>query len=101
MTMQPNPPLPPPPPPSAFQRFFGGRPLAVIFKLILLSVLIGVVLRVLDLDPFDIVRSIERLARWIWEKGFDALVSLWRYFLLGAVLVVPIWFVVRLVRMSR
>jgi hypothetical protein len=102
--MPPNMPPPPvhqPPQPDALTRFFGGRPLAVILKLILLSVLVGVVLRVLGLDPFDIIKSIQNLANWIWERGFDAFHSLLRYFLLGAVLVVPIWFVVRLVRTPK
>jgi hypothetical protein len=30
--------------------------------------------------------------------GWDAFVWLWRYFLLGAVVVIPIWLIVRLVR---
>jgi hypothetical protein len=30
--------------------------------------------------------------------GFDAVRWLWRYFLLGAVLVIPIWFVTRVLK---
>ena len=101
MTMQPNPPVSPPPQPDTLTRFFGGKPLAVIFKLILLSVLVGLVLTVLGLDPFNIIRSIEDLIRWIWDMGFDVFVRLWRYFLLGAGLVIPIWFIVRLVRTPK
>jgi hypothetical protein len=82
-------------------RFFGGPPLSVIFRLILLSILVGVILKVLGLDPFNILRSIEDLIRAIWEMGFDAVVWLWRYFLLGAVIVVPIWLIVRLIRTPK
>jgi Family of unknown function (DUF6460) len=82
-------------------RFFGGSPLAVIFKLILLSILIGVVLSALGLDPWNIVESVERLIRSIWNMGFDAVRWLWQYFLLGAVLVIPIWLILRLVRTPR
>src|SRR5215468_6003591 len=32
-------------------RFFGGPPLSVIFRLVLLSILIGVILQVLGLEP--------------------------------------------------
>ncbi len=98
MTMQPN---LPPPPQSALVRFFGGRPLTVILKLVLLSVLVGVVLRVVGLDPLNIIRSLQDLIRWVWDLGFDAIIWLWRYFLLGAVLVVPIWLIVRLMRAPR
>jgi hypothetical protein len=82
-------------------RFFGGPPLSVIFRLVLLSILVGVILKVLGLDPFNIIRSIEDLIRSIWNMGFDAVIWLWRYFLLGAVLVIPIWLIVRLIRAPK
>jgi hypothetical protein len=82
-------------------RFFGGPPLAVLGKLILLSVLIGVVLSALGLDPWNIVTSVQRLIRDIWNMGFDAVRWLWQYFLLGAVLVIPIWLILRLIRTPK
>jgi hypothetical protein len=82
-------------------RFLGGSPLAVAAKLILLSILIGVVLSALGLDPWNIFTSLERLFRNIWNMGFDAIRWLWQYFLLGAVLVIPIWLILRLVRAPR
>jgi hypothetical protein len=82
-------------------RIFGGSPLAVLGRLILVSILVGVVLSALGLDPFDIVHSIERLIRSIWDMGFEAFRWLWRYLLLGAVIVVPIWIVLRLVNAPR
>ena len=82
-------------------RIFGGSPLAVLGRLILVSILVGVVLSALGLDPFDIVRSIQRLIRSIWDMGFDAIRWLWRYLLLGAVVVIPIWLLMRLVNAPR
>jgi hypothetical protein len=82
-------------------RLFGGEPLAVFFRLVLLSILIGVVLSAFGLDPFNIVESILRLIRRVWEMGFDAIAWVWRYFLLGAVIVIPIWLIVRLVNAPR
>ena len=81
---------------NAATRFFGGPPLMVMFRLVLLCILVGVVLRVLGLDPFNIWRSIEDLFRYIWDMGFDAVVWLWRYFLLGAVIVIPVWLLMRI-----
>jgi hypothetical protein len=86
---------------NGIQRFLGGSPLAVLFKLILLSILIGVVLAALGLDPRNIFLSLERLVRSIWNMGFDAIEWLWQYFLLGAVVVIPIWLIVRLVQAPR
>ena len=82
-------------------RFFGGRPVSVIFRLVLLSILIGVILEVMGLDPLNIIDSLRRLVQHIWDMGFDAVRFLWRYLLLGAVIVVPIWFVLRLARAPR
>ena len=82
-------------------RFFGGPPLSVIFRLILLSILIGVILQVLGIDPWNIFESLRRLVLHVWDMGFDALRWLWRYLLLGAVVVVPIWLIVRLMRVAQ
>ena len=82
-------------------RIFGGSPLAVLGRLILVSILVGVILSALGLDPFDIIRSIDRLFRSIWDMGFDAFRWLWRYFLLGAVIVIPIWIIMRLLNAPR
>jgi len=81
---------------DGLQRFLGGSPLAVAFRLILLSILVGVVLAAVGLNPRDIIESIRRLFRGIWDLGFDAVNWLWRYFLLGAVIVIPIWLLMRL-----
>src|SRR2546429_9444772 len=81
-------------------RFFGGPPLSVIFRLVLLSILIGVILQVLGLDPWNIFDSLRRLVLRVWDMGFDALRWLWRYLLLVAVVVVPIWLIVRLLRVG-
>jgi hypothetical protein len=83
---------------DGISRFLGGSPLSVLARLVLLSVLVGVVLSAVGLDPMNIVHSIEKLIRHIWNMGFDAVRWVWRYFLLGAVLVVPIWLLVRLTR---
>lgn len=86
---------------DAMTKFFGGSPLAVLGRLILVSILVGVILSALGLDPFDIVRSIRRLFESLWNMGFDAFVWLWGYLLLGAVIVVPIWFILRLINAPR
>ena len=77
-------------------RFLGGTPLTVAFRLVLLSILVGVVLAAIGFDPWNIVNSIRLLFQRIWDLGFDAINGLWRYFLLGAVIVIPIWLLSRL-----
>jgi len=82
-------------------RVFGGPPLSVIFRLALLSILIGVILDLLGLDPWNIIESLRTLVLRIWDMGFDAVRWVWRYLLLGAAIVVPVWLVVRLTRAAK
>ena len=77
-------------------RFFGGPPLAVLARLILLCILVGVILHALHFDPENIIDSIRRMVQAIWDMGFDAVRWVWRYFLLGAIIVIPIWLIVLL-----
>ena len=81
---------------DGLHRFLGGSPLAVAFRLVLLSILVGVVLAAIGFDPWNILISIRLLFQRLWDLGFDAVNWLWRYFLLGAVIVIPIWFLSRL-----
>jgi hypothetical protein len=82
-------------------RFLGGSPLSVAVRLVLLCILVGVVLSVLGVDPMNIWRSLQSLVRAIWDAGFDAIWWIWRYFLLGAVIVIPVWLVMRVAKGTR
>jgi hypothetical protein len=82
-------------------RWLGGTPLGVLARLVLVSVLVGVVLSAFGFDPWNIVESIRILFQRLWDMGFDAVRWLWRYFLLGAVIVIPIWIIMRLVNAPR
>jgi hypothetical protein len=86
---------------NAVTRVIGGSPLAVLGRLILVSILVGVVLSVLGLDPWNILDSVRVLFQRLWDMGFDAVYWLWRYFLLGAVIVIPIWLIIRLINAPR
>ena len=82
-------------------RWLGGSPLGVLARLILVSILVGVILSALGFDPWNIIQSIRALFQRLWDMGFDAVRWLWRYFLLGAVIVIPIWLITRLFNAPR
>ena len=83
---------------ESVNRFLGGSPLAVLFRLALLCVLVGVVLSALDIDVWNLIPRLTQLIRDVWSMGFDAVRWLWNYFLLGAIIVLPIWLIMRLAR---
>jgi hypothetical protein len=87
-----------PMPNDVFSRIFGGSPLGVLVRLALLSIVVGFILHEAHINPQDILNSLGELLRRIWEMGLEPLHWLWRYFALGAVVVVPVWLLIRLTR---
>lgn len=77
-------------------KLFGGSPAAVLLKLAVASVCVGLLLAITGLDPM-----------MVWEDAFSAIVNVWgyaldwvawagKYLVMGAIIVVPIWIAVRL-----
>jgi Family of unknown function (DUF6460) len=90
-----------PDPNDALARFLGGSPLAVVFRLALLSILVGAIMAAVGLDLDNILETVQLFYRRIWDMGFDAVRWLGRYLVLGAAVVVPFWLVVRLAHATR
>lgn len=82
-------------------RWMGGSPFWVLLRLIALSVVVGVILAALGLDPLNILASLESLIRHLFNFGFETVERLWRYFLLGAVIVIPLWLITRVASRGR
>lgn len=78
------------------EKFFGGSPLGVLLRLVVLSIVVGIVFATLNIDATVILRGITNLAQKIYDLGFDSIEWLLQYFVLGAVIVFPIWFIARL-----
>jgi hypothetical protein len=90
-----------PQPDTALTRFLGGSPVGVFLRLFFLSLVVGAVLMWLDIRPYDVIEAVVRFAHRIWALGFDAIRQLGDYLLAGAIIVVPIWFVSRLLSSRR
>ncbi|MEQ1716366.1 MAG: DUF6460 domain-containing protein [Hyphomicrobium sp.] len=78
--------------------FLGGHPFAVFVRLAVISILAGIVLSVFGITPKNFFRSLDQLARQIYDLGFGAVEWIFDYMVLGAMIVVPIWIVARLLR---
>lgn len=86
---------------STLARFLGDTPLRVLVRLVFMSFIVGVVMAALGIEPTDIVRSIVEFFQNIYEMGFAAIDRALRYFLLGAIVVVPIWLIIRISKAGR
>jgi hypothetical protein len=79
-------------------RLVGGSPVGILVRLVLLSIVVGFILNAFDISPEQIFESLKQLVRTVWKMGLEPLHWLWRWFILGAAVVLPVWLVMRLMR---
>jgi hypothetical protein len=85
---------------SEFENFLGGSPASVFVKLFFVSLVVGALLMWLDIRPMDILRGVQDFFHRIASLGFGAVRELTNYLLAGAAIVVPAWFILRLMNMG-
>ena len=68
-------------------------------RLLVVSLVVGALLMWLDIRPWEVLRAVERLFLRLWAMGFDAVREIVAYIVAGAVIVVPVWLVLRLFSM--
>jgi Family of unknown function (DUF6460) len=86
---------------SPFHRFLGGSPGSVILRLVVISLMVGAAMVFFNLTPRDLVDSLRRLIESIVGSGLESLRTILVYIAYGAIVVVPIFLVVRLLRSAR
>ena len=82
-------------------RFLGDTPGRTLIKLIVLSFIVGAVMSAFNWYPMDIVRAIGDFIRNLWELGFAALGRFGDYLVIGAVVVLPVFLIVRIMSYRR
>jgi len=78
------------------RQFFGDSVAGTLIRLVLLSIVVGIIFSALGITPFNLLERLNHLIRNIMELSADTLRWAMGYFLLGAVIVFPIWFLWRL-----
>jgi Family of unknown function (DUF6460) len=86
---------------SAMTRFIGGSPAMVALRLIVVSFVVGIVLETFGFDPATLLAEAVRTVRQIVELGFSDIHEVGRILLTGAMVVVPVWLVLRLLDSRR
>jgi Family of unknown function (DUF6460) len=72
---------------------FGGSALAVVLRLAILSIVVGIVLMALGITPDNLFANIATLSRRVYDMGFGAVAWVGKPLLLGAMIVIPIWLI--------
>ncbi len=82
-------------------RFVGGSPMAVLLRLVVVSFVVGLLLETFGLDPVSLFDEALRAARRIVEFGLTDMRQIGRVLMTGAMVVVPVWLVLRLLDGGR
>jgi len=86
---------------SPMERLLGGRPGAVIVKLLLISLFVGFVMSVFGFNAADLVRGGIEMIRETLRDGAGVFRQMGTYIVTGAAVVIPIWLLLRLTRGGR
>lgn len=86
---------------SGLERFLGGSPAGVILRLFVVSLIVGFFMSIFGIRPQDVVDGAIDLFHAAIRDGFGVFHDIGAYVLTGAVLVVPIWFLIRLSKARR
>ena len=73
----------------------------MFIRLALISVVVGLLLSVFGITPRNFFQTLDGLARYVYDMGFGAIEWVLQYMVLGAMIVIPIWIIVRLLRTDR
>lgn len=81
--------------------FLGDSPGRTIIKLAIISLVVGVIISALNITPYEVWDAVRQFFVNLYNLGFEALWSVGKYFVYGAMIVVPIFLIVRLFKIGR
>lgn len=82
-------------------RFLGDSPARTVLKLVVVSLIVGFLMAIFGVDPWDVIYSIRNFILDIWHSGFAALGRIRDYLILGATIVIPIFIILRIFSYRR
>jgi hypothetical protein len=82
---------------NAVSRFLGGSAAMVAVRLIVVSFVVGIVLETFGLDPATLFADALGAVRQIVEFGLGDIRQVGRILVTGAIVVIPVWLVLRVV----
>lgn len=82
-------------------RFLGDTPGRVLVKLILISLIVGVVMSAFNWSPYDVLWGIRDFVLRLWNMGFSAFSRFADYLILGAAIVIPAFILLRILNYRR
>lgn len=79
------------------EKIFGGAIVPTLFRLAVLSFVVGLVFAIFGIDPVNLWKEFGTTIEKAWTLVFDAIIWGWKYSVLGAIVVLPLWILYRIV----
>lgn len=86
---------------KSINSLLGDTPGRVIIKLLVFSILVGIVMTLLGWTPIDVIWKIIHFFTSLWTMGFSAFEKLFNVIVVGAAIVVPIFIIMRILSWIR
>ncbi|MGI9399810.1 MAG: DUF6460 domain-containing protein [Rhizobiaceae bacterium] len=82
-------------------QFLGDTPSRTIVKLAIISLVVGIIMSAMHFTPMDVWYAVRDFVRWLYDLGFEAFGRIGIYFLYGAMVVIPVFIVLRLMAIGK
>ncbi len=82
-------------------KFLGDTPGKTLVRLLIISFVVGIVMSSIGLTPVDLWYKLQDFVIRLYNLGFDAIWRLAKYFVWGAMVVVPVFVIMRIFKYSR
>lgn len=82
-------------------KFLGDTPGKTLVRLLIISFVVGIIMSTFGLTPVDLWYKLQDFVVRLYNLGFDAVWRIAKYFVWGAMVVVPVFLLMRLFKFSR
>nr|WP_272213163.1 DUF6460 domain-containing protein [Marinicella sp. W31]MDC2879111.1 DUF6460 domain-containing protein [Marinicella sp. W31] len=82
-------------------RFLGGTVVGTLVRLLVVSLIVGFIFSAVGIHPLDLWYGVIDFFGNLWQRGFAALGEIGHYFVLGAIIVIPVFIIIRILSYRR
>ncbi len=79
-------------------QFLGDTPARTAIKLVVISLVVGIIMSATGFTPIDVWHAFTGFVERLWNLGFEAFGRFGEYLLYGAMIVVPVFLIMRFLR---
>ena len=79
-------------------RFLGDSLSRTLIKLAVISFVVGIIMSAFNFTPLEVWYAVRNFIEQIYNLGFEAFGRIGKYFLYGAIVVIPVFLLLRLTK---